>query len=303
VPGAAPVTSPLPLTVATSPSPDDHAMVRPLRTLPFESRSVTDNWTVPCVTTLAECGLTLTEATGGALTVTLVVPILPSLVARIAAEPIATAVTKPLLETVATDVLDDAQVMVRPPNAVPVESRGVAPMVAVSPGTREAVAGSIVTDATGAGSACTATRDTPLTPPVAAVMFALPPARAVTKPLLDTVATAVLSLVQLMIEPVNTSPSPSFTVAASCDVLPCVNDSDDGETDTLAAGASEIVIFTFVFLLPADAVTVVAPVATPVTSPALLTDASVGSADVHDTTADIVCPCESRTVALSCAVW
>lgn len=153
MPGETPVTSPVPFTVAVLASAEDQAIVRPLRTLPFESRSVTDSWTVPPVMTDAECGLTLTEATDGALTVTLAVPLLPSLVARIVAEPTATAVTKPSLETVATDVFDDDQVMVRPPNAVPSESRGVAAKVMVSPGTSEAVVGFNVTVDTGAATA------------------------------------------------------------------------------------------------------------------------------------------------------
>lgn len=153
MPGVAPVTSPLPFTVAVALSLDDQLVVRPVRTLPFASRSVTDNCTVPLVTTLAECGLTLTEATGGAETVIPTVPVLPSLVAAIVAEPTATAVTRPLLDTFATDVFDDDHAMVRPPNAVPSESRGVAVKVTVSPGTKDAVVGLIDTVATGAATA------------------------------------------------------------------------------------------------------------------------------------------------------
>ena len=104
------------------------------------------------MTTLAECGLTVTEATGAAETVTAVLPVFPSLVAVIVAEPTATAVTRPLLDTFATDVFDDDHVIVRPPNAVPVESRGVAVIVTVSPGTIDAELGLIDTDATGAAS-------------------------------------------------------------------------------------------------------------------------------------------------------
>ena len=142
----------MPFTVAVPLSLDDHVTVRPVRILPFASRSVTDNWTVPLVTTLAVCGLTATEATDGAETVTLAVPVLPSLVAVIVAEPVATAVTRPLLDTFATDALDEDQVIVRPPNAVPVESRGVAVNVIVSPVTSAAVVGLIDTVATGAAS-------------------------------------------------------------------------------------------------------------------------------------------------------
>lgn len=102
---------------------------------------------------LAECGLTVTEATGGAETVTATVPVFPSLVAVMVADPTVTAVTRPALDTFATDVFDDDQVIVRPPNAVPVESRGVAVIVSVSPVTMDAVVGFIDTVATGAARA------------------------------------------------------------------------------------------------------------------------------------------------------
>lgn len=59
---------------------------------------------------------------------------------------------------------------------------------------------------------------------------------------------------------------------------------------------------TFVFFLPADAVTVVVPVDNPVTNPVPLTDARDGSPDDHDIVVVIVCPCALRTFALSCAV-
>lgn len=220
VPGVAPVTSPVPLTVAVLLSREDHVTVRPVRTVPFASRSVTDNCTVPLVATLAECGLTVTEATGGAETVTPAVPILPSLVAVIVAEPTATAVTRPPADTVATDVFDEAHVMVRPPNAVPVESRGVAVIVIVSPVTSDDDVGLIDTVATGAASDWTAIFAVPLTPLVVAVIVALPAPCAVTSPVFETVAVLVSLLDQAMIKPVSTLPLSSFTVAESCEVAP-----------------------------------------------------------------------------------
>jgi len=93
----------------------------------------------------------------------------------------------------------------------------------------------------------------------------------------------------------------SFTVVVSCAVVPCVSDTDEGATATLAADAPATVTLTFVFFLPADAVTVVVPVETPVTKPVPLTVASDGSPDDQDTVVDIDCPCEFRTLAVSCA--
>ena len=133
------------------------------------------------------------------------------------------------------------------------------------------------------------------------MIVALPAPCPVTRPVLETVATPALLLAQLMMDPVTTLPLLSFTVALSCDVAPCVSDTDDGETTTIAAAAWATVIFTCVFFLPAEAVTVVVPDETPVTTPVLLIDARVGSPDDQDTVVDIVCPSALRTFAVSCA--
>ena len=76
--------------------------------------------------TVAAVGLTVTEATGTLVTVMADVPLFPSLVAVIVAEPAATPVTNPLALTVATAALLVAQVTTRPVRAVPLESSGVA---------------------------------------------------------------------------------------------------------------------------------------------------------------------------------
>jgi hypothetical protein len=57
---------------------------------------------------------TLTDATGIGVTVMVDVPLFPSLVAVITAVPVATAVTKPVDETLACVGSLDAQVTVRP---------------------------------------------------------------------------------------------------------------------------------------------------------------------------------------------
>jgi hypothetical protein len=64
--------------------------------------------------TLAGDGVTETDATGWGVTVTSVVPVLPSLVAVIVAVPVETPVTTPLEETLATCALLDVNATGRP---------------------------------------------------------------------------------------------------------------------------------------------------------------------------------------------
>ena len=131
-PVATPVTSPLEDTVATDALEVDHVTVRPVSTFPLASRSVAWSCVVCPVPTVADDGLTVTVATGagggggGAVTVIAVVPLRPSLVAVIVAEPAATPVTKPLEETVAIEELEVDHVTVRPVRTLPLASRNVA---------------------------------------------------------------------------------------------------------------------------------------------------------------------------------
>ena len=71
-------------------------------------------------------GVTSTEATGMLVTVIDDVPLVPSVVAVIVAEPGVTAEARPALLTVATDVLLLAHVTVRPESGSPLTSFGVA---------------------------------------------------------------------------------------------------------------------------------------------------------------------------------
>jgi hypothetical protein len=59
---------------------------------------------------------------GNAVTVTLALPVFPSLVARTAAVPAAIAVTRPEADTVATALLLDDSVTVRPVSSWPLAS-------------------------------------------------------------------------------------------------------------------------------------------------------------------------------------
>src|SRR2546430_16738500 len=87
----------------------------------------------------------------GAATVIAAVPLCPSLVAVIVADPAATPVTSPLLLTVAAAVLLLCQVTVRPASELPFASLGVAVSGYVLPSFTVADAGVTVTDATGTG--------------------------------------------------------------------------------------------------------------------------------------------------------
>jgi len=125
-PAATPVTKPLAETVATTALLVPHVTTRPLRAVPFASFGVAVNWVAAPTVTPAAVGLTVTEATGTLVTVMADVPLCPSLVAVIVAEPAATPVTNPLAETVAIAALLVAQVTARPLRAVPFASFGVA---------------------------------------------------------------------------------------------------------------------------------------------------------------------------------
>src|SRR4029077_2765779 len=133
VPAATPVTSPLPFTVATAVLLLAQVTTRPDNGLPLASFGVAVSCTVAPCWTLAGDGVTVTVATGTLDTVTAAVPLCPSLVAVMVAEPPATPVTSPLPFTVATAVLLLAQVTTRPDNGLPLASFGVAVSCTVAP--------------------------------------------------------------------------------------------------------------------------------------------------------------------------
>src|SRR5690349_25159906 len=98
-------------------------------------------------------------AAAGADTVTMALPLTPSLVATIVATPPLTAVTLPVPLTVATDGSTMVQVIARPVNATPLASRGIATRLATAPMFSSSVDGSRLTVATGG----TLNTDTPTT--------------------------------------------------------------------------------------------------------------------------------------------
>ena len=127
-PAATPVTTPLDETVAIPVLELDHVTARPESTAPFASYAVAVSCAVCPTLTLAVAGETLTDATGTvtAVTLTEAVPLFPSLVAVMVAEPAAIPLTTPLDETVAMPVLELDHVTARPVSTLLLASRVVA---------------------------------------------------------------------------------------------------------------------------------------------------------------------------------
>ena len=153
---------------------------------------------------------------GGAVTVIVAVPVWPSLVAVMVAAPAATADTRPLALTVATDALLVVQVTTRPDSGLPPASFGVAVSCTVCPACTLAVAGVTATDAT--GTTVTVIVAPPDCPSLVAVMVATPTATLLTRPLPFTVAIAELLVAHVTTRPLSGVPLASFGVAASCTV-------------------------------------------------------------------------------------
>src|SRR5207249_2666645 len=157
VPAADPVTSPLALTVATPAALVPHAIVRPVSTFPLASFRLAVSCTVAPTGTLADAGLTTTDATGAGggggsdVTVTVALPLVPSLVPVTVAATAATPATNPLPLTVATARLPLAQVTARPPSTAPAESFVAVASCTVPPTCTLALSGITTTAATGTG--------------------------------------------------------------------------------------------------------------------------------------------------------
>src|SRR3989441_339168 len=280
-PTTTPVTSPLELTVAAAGLLDAHVTVRPVSGLPFASLGVAVSCTVLPSFTLADGGATATDATGAGVTVIAAVPLCPSEVAVIVAEPVATAVTRPLAPTVATVTFELAHATARPVNGLPLASLGVAASCTVRPTATLAVAGVTETDAT--GTLVTVILDAPLCPSDVAVIVAAPNPTAVTSPLPPTVATAALLLAHVTTRPDSGAPLASFGVAVSCSVCPTCRLAAAGLTSTDPTGALLTVTLDVPLWPSLVAVIVVEPVVTPVTSPLALTVATAPFELVHAT--------------------
>src|SRR5436309_8251272 len=301
-PAARPVTSPLPLTDATDGFELVQLTARPESVLPLASLSVAASCWVWPTWIVAEPGVTATEATGTFVTVIEEVPVCPSLVAVMVADPTAAAVTSPLPLTVATRPLELAHVTARPDRGLPLPSCGVAVSCTVCPTCVPAEVGVTATEAT--GTFVMVIEEVPVCPSLVAVMIADPAAAAVTTPLPLTVATDAFELDQLTTRPESVLPLASLSVAASCSVWPTWTVAEAGVTATEATGTFDTVMEEVPLCPSLVAVTVVEPAARPVTSPLPLTVATDG-VELDQLTArpGSVLPLASFGVAASCCVW
>src|SRR5437773_8188273 len=301
-PATTPVTSPLGLTVATAVLLLDHVIVRPDSALPLASFGVAVSWTVLPAGTLAVAGLTVTEATGTCTTVMADVPLCPSLVAVMVAEPATWPVTSPLELTVATAVLLLDHAIVRPDSGLPPPSFGVAVSCTVLPSFTLADVGVTLTDAT--GTLVTVMLAVPLCPSLVAVIVADPAAPPDTRPLLVTDATELLLLDHVTIRPVSGFPFASFGVAVSWTVWPTGRFADAGVTVTELTATPDTVMLEVPLCPSLVAVIVPEPGVPPVTSP-LPSTLATAVLLLDQLTARPVngFPLASFGVALRCTVW
>src|SRR6267378_4315912 len=301
VPAATPATRPVGETVAVPVALLDQVTTRPVSTLPAESLVTTLSWSVAPMFTLPGAGETMTIATGASVTVMADVPLLPSLVAVIVADPAPTAVTNPLAETVATPGALLDQVTIRPVRTLPAESFVVAVSCAVAPTMRLVGVGDTVTVAT--GTRLTVTEAVPLLPSLLAVMFADPAATAVTMPFADTVATEGASLDQVTARPFSTLPAASFIVAANCSDAPGRNPAEPGVTVTAATGTTATLIDAVPLCPSLVAVIVAEPTANAPTTPLAETVATLGALLDQVIWRPLrMLPAASRSVAVSCVL-
>jgi len=147
------------------------------------------------------------------LTLTAEAPDFPSEVALTFAVPAATALTRPVEDTVATAGFELDQVMERPLSTVPAASLSVTCNWTESPTASDGADGVVITVATaGAG---TVTVAVPVLPSEVAAMVLEPAVTAVTSPVALTVATALFEVDQTRARPASGAPFASFGVAVS----------------------------------------------------------------------------------------
>src|SRR6266516_4843244 len=243
-----------------------------------------------------------TSVTGGAAAGTVIaeLPLFPSLIAVIFAEPVATPVTSPLPFTVATPGASVDHVIALPESGLPLASSGVAVSCWVVPMNTEADAGLTLTDATGTGFTTIAALA--LFPSLVAVILAEPTPAAVTRPLAFTVATLAASVDQMIARPESGLPLASSGVAVSCCVAPTRIVALVGLKLTDATGTMTVIAA--LPLLPSLAAVMLAvPAASAVTSPLPFTVATPGaSLDQVIVRPESGLPLASSGVAVSCWV-
>src|SRR5260370_11347684 len=245
-------------------------------------------------------GLISTLATGAGWMATIAKPLLPSLVAVIVADPVASPCPRRLPSTLATPGALLCHVTVRPDRGFPFASFGVAVSCTFPPTGMLQVAGVTATDATGTG--VTVTADVPVLPSLVAVTVIGPPAIfPVTSPVAETVAMVASLVVHVTVRPVSGLPPASLRVAVSCSVAPTSTLAGDGVTATEATGTG-VTVTADVPLWPSLVAVIVTgpPTAVPVTSPVAETVAMVASLVVHVTVRPVSgLPAASFGVAVS----
>ncbi len=303
-PVATAVTNPLDDTVATLVFELVHVPGgSPASGLLFPSFGVAVSCTVWPADKVSVAGATITLLTGGGITVIDALPVLPLVVADTVASPVATAVTRPLEETVSTLLLLLLHAMVWPPNGFPPASSTVPVNWSVCPRLRFAEPGVTTTDATGTGD--TVTCAVPVRPPLDAEMVTVPVVTPVTNPVDEMVATPVLALLQVTVRPPSTFPTESLSVADICVVRPTMTVAVVGVTATapMDAGDAATTVMFAVPLFPwLVAVITAAPMASAEIAPLADTVATLVFEEDHTTVAPATAvPEASVAEALSCA--
>ena len=151
----------------------------------------------------------------------------------------------------------------------------------VAPTATELAANETLTVAT--GTAVTVSTALPLCPSLVAVMVAVPVVSVVTRPLLFTVATAVLLLLHETARPASTLFDASRVVAVACVVPPAITELAASDTLTLATGTAVTVITALPLRPSLVAVIVAVPVLTALTTPLALTVATAVLLLLHET--------------------
>jgi hypothetical protein len=255
-------------------------------------------------------GFTTTDTTGATVTTTDTVadavaaenPVLPDAdaVTVIVALPGATAVTRPVPDTVATLGTVVPYVTLAAGAPLGCDTEGVSPCVC--PTVRLAALGDTLIPVMAAGSAETVTVAVPCTPSTVAVTVALPTATAVTSPAVLTVATAAFDVDHETARPVRLAPDPSRADADSCCVPPTNKLAVRGDTRTLLTNAETDTVEDPVTPSTVAEISAV-PAAIAVTVPLAETVATAGAEELQVTGRSVSTPPEaSRTTALMACV-
>jgi hypothetical protein len=184
---------------------------------------------------VGEASVTVVDAMVGGFTMRSADAALLSIRALMLAEPGLLAVTSPLLVTLATPLLSDAQFTNRPVRILPPASLAIAVACVVAPTLRNWASNETVTLATEGSE--TVMIDVPTMVSLVATMLASPGAIAVTNPTDETVTMLALLVDQLIVRPLSTPPEASLVVAVALVVSPMRRVVLPTATLTLATGA------------------------------------------------------------------